>query len=102
MATEEMMLSQEVVFIKHRNGIKICRKNPDYCSIFLAELIAIEETLKYYANESITTDNWILSYSRISIQRSATWWKLGDISTAHTVQHLNFLCANNNSNIYFQ
>ncbi|GFX56882.1 uncharacterized protein TNCV_3566541 [Trichonephila clavipes] len=34
------------IFIKMGNGIIICMKNLDYCSVFRAELLATEEALK--------------------------------------------------------
>ena len=90
MKTEEIMLSREVECLSNTK-MSLGFVDFDCYSVFLAELIAIEEALKYCVNESITTDIWILSDSRILIQRLAAWWELGDILTVHYVQHLNFL-----------
>ncbi|GFT66091.1 RNase H domain-containing protein [Trichonephila clavipes] len=82
------------IFIKKGYGIRICKKNPDFCSVFRAELLAIEEALKFCFAESVNTDIWIFSDSRNSIQRLSKWWRHGDRMTTSTVHLLNSLSAN--------
>ncbi|GFU91604.1 uncharacterized protein TNCV_2543681 [Trichonephila clavipes] len=71
------------ILIKKRNGIK---RNPDYCSGVRAELLAIEEALKFCFTESVNTDIWMLSDSRSSNQYLSKWWKHGDRTTTSIVQ----------------
>ncbi|GFV69946.1 uncharacterized protein TNCV_1983131 [Trichonephila clavipes] len=51
------------IFIKKGNCIRICKRNPDYCSVFREELLANEEALKFCFTESVNIDIWILSDS---------------------------------------
>ncbi|UYV81606.1 hypothetical protein LAZ67_20001679 [Cordylochernes scorpioides] len=54
--------------IKTTNGIeKINRRNPDFCSVFRSELIAIDEAVKFIRNTNYQ-DIWILTDSRSAIQ----------------------------------
>ncbi|GFY06235.1 uncharacterized protein TNCV_2680291 [Trichonephila clavipes] len=67
-------VSGSEIFIKKGNSVKICKRNPDYCTIFRAELLAIAETLKMCFTESVNTDVWVLSDSQSSIQHLSQWW----------------------------
>ncbi|GFY11590.1 uncharacterized protein TNCV_4230591 [Trichonephila clavipes] len=69
------------IFIKEGNGIRICKRNLNYCSVFWPELLAIE-VLKFCIIESVNTDIWILSDSRSSIQHLFEWWRHGDRTTS--------------------
>ncbi|GFV72075.1 uncharacterized protein TNCV_2460081 [Trichonephila clavipes] len=73
--------------------------NPDYYSVFWVELLAIEEALKFYFTESVSTDIWILSDSRSSIQHLSKMWRHGD-RTTRVVQLLISFSAN--VKIFFQ
>ncbi|GFV14020.1 RNase H domain-containing protein [Trichonephila clavipes] len=55
------------IFIKKGDGIRICKKIPDYCLVCWAELLAIE-VLKFCFTESVNTDIRIFNDSRSSIQ----------------------------------
>ncbi|PRD31434.1 UNVERIFIED_CONTAM: hypothetical protein NCL1_23570 [Trichonephila clavipes] len=48
------------IFIKKGNGTRICKRNPDYCSVFRVELLAIEEALK-----SCFTESWVPSHVNV-------------------------------------
>ncbi|GFX67474.1 uncharacterized protein TNCV_3463631 [Trichonephila clavipes] len=73
------------IFIKKRNNFRICKRNSDYCSVFRAEFLAIEETLKFCFTGSVTIDIWIFSDSRSFIQQLSEWWRHGDRTTASIV-----------------
>ncbi|GFV78615.1 uncharacterized protein TNCV_1889211 [Trichonephila clavipes] len=74
-------VSDSGIFIIKENGIRICKRNPDYCSVFRAEFLAIEEALKSCFTESGNTDIWIFSDNRSSIQHLSEWWRHGDRTT---------------------
>ncbi|GFX04075.1 uncharacterized protein TNCV_3972241 [Trichonephila clavipes] len=61
---------------------------------FWAELLAIEEALKFCFIESVNTDIWIFSDSHSSLQHLYEWWKHGDRTTASIIQLLNSSSAN--------
>ncbi|GFW78220.1 uncharacterized protein TNCV_136891 [Trichonephila clavipes] len=74
------------IFIKKWNGIRICNRNPNYYSVFWAELLAIAEALKCCFTESINTDIWVFSDSHRSIQHLSEWRRHGDRTTASITQ----------------
>ncbi|GFW46212.1 uncharacterized protein TNCV_2813091 [Trichonephila clavipes] len=86
-------VSGSEIFIRKGNGIRICKRNPDFYSVFWAELLAIEEALKFCFTESANTDIWMLSDSQSSIQHLSELWRHGDRTTS-IVQLLNSLSAN--------
>ncbi|GFW64681.1 RNase H domain-containing protein [Trichonephila clavipes] len=59
------------------NDVKISIKNPDHCSVFRPELIAISGTLDHALN-SYKDSIWILTDSRSSIQYLKNWPKITD------------------------
>ncbi|UYV65980.1 hypothetical protein LAZ67_3006054 [Cordylochernes scorpioides] len=64
--------------IKTTNGIeKMNRRNPDFCSVFRSELIAIYEALKSIRNTNYQ-DIWILTDSRSAIQHLSHTGELRD------------------------
>ncbi|PRD24950.1 UNVERIFIED_CONTAM: hypothetical protein NCL1_42329 [Trichonephila clavipes] len=73
------------IFIKKGNDFRICKRNSDYCSVFRAEFLAIEETLKFCFTGSVTIDIWIFSDSRSFIQPLSEWWRHGDRTTTSIV-----------------
>ncbi|GFV40442.1 RNase H domain-containing protein [Trichonephila clavipes] len=56
-----------------RNDVKINIRNPDHCSVFRSELIAIIGALN-----SNKDSIWILTYSRSSVQYLKNWPKIMD------------------------
>ncbi|KFM72299.1 hypothetical protein X975_15147, partial [Stegodyphus mimosarum] len=87
--------------MKLGNGNRICRRNPDYSSVFCTKLIAVEKALSFFVNEGVNSDIWILSNSLIhSIQHLSEWCKHGDSTAVNIVQHLGRLSAHNK--IFFQ
>ncbi|UYV77170.1 hypothetical protein LAZ67_14003491, partial [Cordylochernes scorpioides] len=64
--------------IKTTNGIeKMNRRNPDFCSVFRSELIAIYEALKSIRNTNYQ-DIWILTDSRSALQHLSHTGELRD------------------------
>ncbi|GFV70420.1 RNase H domain-containing protein [Trichonephila clavipes] len=60
-----------------RNDVKISIRNPNHCSVFRSELIAISGALDHALN-SYKDSIWILTDSRISIQYLKNWAKIMD------------------------
>ncbi|UYV80166.1 hypothetical protein LAZ67_18001866 [Cordylochernes scorpioides] len=74
--------------IKTTNGIeKINRRNPDFCSVFRSELIAIYEALKSIRNTNYQ-DIWILTYSRSAIQHLSHTGELKDKVSRNIIGYL--------------
>ncbi|GFV65669.1 RNase H domain-containing protein [Trichonephila clavipes] len=61
----------------HGNDVKISIRNPDHCSVFRSELIAVSGALDYALN-SCKDNIWILTDSRSSIQYMKNWPKIMD------------------------
>ncbi|GFV48092.1 putative RNA-directed DNA polymerase from transposon BS [Trichonephila clavipes] len=59
------------------NDVKISIRNPDHCSVFRLELIAISDALDHALN-SYKDSIWILTDSRSSIQYLKNWPKIMD------------------------
>ncbi|GFW41547.1 RNase H domain-containing protein [Trichonephila clavipes] len=59
------------------NDVKISIRNPDHCSVFRLELIAISDTFDHALN-SYKDNIWILTDSRSSIQYLKNWLKIMD------------------------
>ncbi|GFS95270.1 RNase H domain-containing protein [Trichonephila clavipes] len=67
------------IYIKSQDHIlKIHRRNPDGCSVFRSELIAIDETLGSLASLPTGKEIWILSDSRSAIQHLSNWQSVRD------------------------
>ncbi|GFT41156.1 RNase H domain-containing protein [Trichonephila clavipes] len=67
------------IFIKAPNcshNIKI--RNPDFCSVFRSELIAIDEALRIIKTVTSPDEIWILCDSRSAIQHLSDWINIGD------------------------
>ncbi|GBN38862.1 hypothetical protein AVEN_210583-1 [Araneus ventricosus] len=62
----------------HNQELKIHRRNPDFCSVFRSELIAIDEGLDSLSSFSCSDEIWILTDSRSSIQHSSNWHRVRD------------------------
>ncbi|GFV63612.1 uncharacterized protein TNCV_626071 [Trichonephila clavipes] len=68
------------VYIKSEDHIlRIQRRNPDGCSVFRSELIAIDEALGSLASLPNGKEIWILSDSRSAIQHLSKWQSVRDI-----------------------
>ncbi|XP_071033576.1 uncharacterized protein [Parasteatoda tepidariorum] len=62
------------IFIKSTmSEIKIQKRNPDHCSVFRSELIAIDDGLASILSPSIPKEIWILTDSRSAVQHLASW-----------------------------
>ncbi|GFY25435.1 RNase H domain-containing protein [Trichonephila clavipes] len=62
------------IYIKSQDYIlRIQRRNPDGCSVFRSELIAIDEALGSLASLPNGKEIWILSDSRSAIQHLSNW-----------------------------
>ncbi|UYV69677.1 hypothetical protein LAZ67_7000182 [Cordylochernes scorpioides] len=74
--------------IKTTNGIeKMNRRNPDFCSVFRSELIAIYEALKSIRNTNYQ-DIWILTDSRSAIQHLSHTGELRDKVSRNIIGYL--------------
>ncbi|UYV69029.1 hypothetical protein LAZ67_6002109 [Cordylochernes scorpioides] len=74
--------------IKATNGIeKMNRRNPDFCSVFRSELIAIYEALKSIRNTNYQ-DIWILTDSRSAIQHLSHTGELRDKVSRNIIGYL--------------
>ncbi|GFV94109.1 RNase H domain-containing protein [Trichonephila clavipes] len=67
------------IYIKSQDHIlRIQRRNPDGCSVFRSELIAIDEALGSDASLPNEKEIWILSDSRSAIQQLSNWQNVRD------------------------
>ncbi|GFV62843.1 RNase H domain-containing protein [Trichonephila clavipes] len=67
------------IYIKSQDQIlRIQRRNPDGCSVFRSELIAIYEALGFLASLPNGKEIWILSNSRSAIQHLSNWQSVRD------------------------
>ncbi|GBO30305.1 hypothetical protein AVEN_47890-1 [Araneus ventricosus] len=80
------------IYIKTPREVrKIKLRNPDNCSVFRSELLAIEVGLEAILNENNYGAVWILSDSRSSIQHLKDWNNVGDrtsISILKLLRHI--------------
>ncbi|GFX83160.1 RNase H domain-containing protein [Trichonephila clavipes] len=66
--------SDSVIYIKYQDNIlRIQRRNPDGCSVFRSELIAIDDALGSLASLPNGKEICILSDSRSAIQHLSNW-----------------------------
>ncbi|GFS62223.1 RNase H domain-containing protein [Trichonephila clavipes] len=66
------------IYIKSQDILRIQRRNPDGCSVFRSELIAIDEALGSLASLPNGKEIWILSDSRSAIQHLSNWQSVRD------------------------
>ncbi|GFV35362.1 RNase H domain-containing protein [Trichonephila clavipes] len=91
------------IYIKSQDHIlRIERRNPDGCSVFRSELIAIDKALGSLASLPNGKEIWILSDSRSAIQHLSNWQSVRDnvgasiltklkrLSTSHQI-HLQWI-----------
>ncbi|GBN03935.1 hypothetical protein AVEN_79216-1 [Araneus ventricosus] len=80
------------IYIKTPREVrKIKLRNPDNCSVFRSELLAIEAGFEAILNENNYGAVWILSDSRSSIQHLKDWNNVGDrtgISILKLLRHI--------------
>ena len=89
------------VYIKRPDGdINIKMRNPDSCSVFRSELLAIEAGLHAIEEDSLLDPIWILTDSRSSIQYLSAWPRVGDRAGTAILQLLSKLSAKRD--IYLQ
>ncbi|GFS89532.1 putative RNA-directed DNA polymerase from transposon BS [Trichonephila clavipes] len=77
------------IFIKAPNcshNIKI--RNPDFCSVFRSELIAIDEALRIIKMVTSSDEIWILCDSRSAIQHLSNWTNVGDKTSVSILKNL--------------
>ncbi|GFT28304.1 RNase H domain-containing protein [Trichonephila clavipes] len=65
-------------YIKSQDHILRIQRNPDGCSVFHIELIAIDESLGSLASLPTGKEIWILSDSRSAIQHLSNWQSVRD------------------------
>ncbi|GFW31177.1 RNase H domain-containing protein [Trichonephila clavipes] len=71
--------SDSGIYIKSQDHIlRIRKRNPDSCSVFRGELIAIDEALGSLASLPTGKEIWILSDSRSAIQHLSNWQSVRD------------------------
>ncbi|GBL93784.1 hypothetical protein AVEN_166814-1 [Araneus ventricosus] len=75
----------------HIQELKIQRRNPDFCSVFRSELIAIDEGLDSLSSFSCSNEIWILTDSRSSIQHLANWHRVRDNTGMNSLNKLKSL-----------
>ena len=75
------------VFIENLSA-QLSRRNPDNCSVFRSELIAINEGLKSILLDTNSSDIWILTDSRSSIQNLQDWSRVCDLVGKQIITNL--------------
>ncbi|GFY15542.1 RNase H domain-containing protein [Trichonephila clavipes] len=104
MAVETIIIDLAAEFTSKSQDyiLRIQRRNPDVCSVFRSELLAIDEALVSLASLPNGTEIWILPDSRSAIQHLSNWksvrdnvgvsilTKLKRLSTSHQI-HLQWI-----------
>ncbi|GBN72017.1 hypothetical protein AVEN_32417-1 [Araneus ventricosus] len=67
-----------IYITKLNQELKIHSRNPDFCSVFRSELIAIDEGLDSLSSFFYSDEIYILTDSRSSIQHLANWHRVRD------------------------
>ncbi|GBM06445.1 hypothetical protein AVEN_58297-1 [Araneus ventricosus] len=83
-----------------RNKYSIKQRNPDFCSVFRSELLAIDVGLETIMSESNFGDFWILTDSSNSIQHLKNWTYIGDRTILSILQKLKLISLQND--VHFQ
>ncbi|GFX35851.1 RNase H domain-containing protein [Trichonephila clavipes] len=98
----EKGISGSRVYIPTPSGaLEFKIKNPNYCSVFRSELIAIRRDLHCASQlEDQFQEIWILTDSRASIQYLAYWGDFGDQTSLDILSHLHDLSSGHS--IHFQ
>ncbi|XP_054719197.1 uncharacterized protein LOC129228541 [Uloborus diversus] len=69
-------------------SVRLSRRNPDHCSVFKSELIAIKEGLNQILHSTDCSDIWILTDSRSSIQHLQDWNQVNDLVSIQIINML--------------
>ncbi|GFX64610.1 putative RNA-directed DNA polymerase from transposon BS [Trichonephila clavipes] len=94
-------ISGSVVYIHTPSGVLEFKiKNPNYCSVFRSELIAISGLQCAAQLEDRFQEIWILTDSRASIQHLANWGDIGDQTSLDILSLLHDLSSGHS--IHFQ
>ncbi|GBN42777.1 hypothetical protein AVEN_31614-1 [Araneus ventricosus] len=84
------------VVIKTPDAIaKIKKRNPNFCSVFRSELMAIDEALDHMISNNSSCDIWIFTGSRSSIQFLSNWRNIGDKTGTNIVNKLRIYSSHN-------
>ncbi|GBM48158.1 hypothetical protein AVEN_138293-1 [Araneus ventricosus] len=75
----------------HNQELKVQRRNPDFCTVFRSELIAIDEGLDSLSSFSCSNEIWILTDSRSSIQHLANLHRVRDNTVMNVLNKLKSL-----------
>lgn len=81
-------------------SIRLSRRNPENCSVFRSELIAIDEGLKTILHRTDSSDIWILTDSRSSIQHLQDWTRVEDLVSIRIINKLKTIT--NCRDVHFQ
>lgn len=90
------------IFIKTpTSAFRLKNRNPNSCSVFRSELIAIERGLKFVEDivEPDFVDIWILTDSRSSVQHLSNWTSVGDRAGISILNSLSRLSVNSEVHI---
>ncbi|GFW17326.1 RNase H domain-containing protein [Trichonephila clavipes] len=69
-------------------SVRFSRRNPENCSLLRSELIAIDEGLKSILNRTDSSNIWILTDSRSSIQHLQDWTRVADLVSIRIINKL--------------
>ncbi|GBN86804.1 hypothetical protein AVEN_1437-1 [Araneus ventricosus] len=84
--------TDSVIYIKtHNQELKIQRINPDFCSFFRSELIAIDEGIDSLSSFFCGNEIWILTDSRSSNQNLVNWHRVKDNTRMNILNKLKSL-----------
>ncbi|GFU68607.1 hypothetical protein TNCV_3645931 [Trichonephila clavipes] len=80
------LLAQEKLSLK--------KDNPDFCSVFKSELIAIDVGFEAILSKKNYSDLWIITESRSSLQHLRKWFIVGNkIKCLHLTQTETYIAA---------
>ncbi|GBL83357.1 hypothetical protein AVEN_110669-1 [Araneus ventricosus] len=83
-----------------RYKYSIKQRNPDFCSVFRSELLALDVGLETIMSESNFGDLWILTDSHSSIQHVKNWTYIGDKTSLSILQKLKLISLRHD--VHFQ
>ncbi|GFU77230.1 RNase H domain-containing protein [Trichonephila clavipes] len=83
-----------VVPMTSRRQLTFRRRNPDSCSVFRSELIAINEGFELVQSEKDFEDLWILTDSKSCLQHLSNWYDVGDKSSISILTELKHISKN--------
>ncbi|GFS68947.1 RNase H domain-containing protein [Nephila pilipes] len=92
--------SDNGIYIRYRDKeVKIQKINPNFCSVFHSEFIAIKEALELLKSLSHNNEIWILSYSISCIQHLANWQSVRDNDVEEILKTLKCLSTSHQINL---